>query len=289
MGQTLRLAASLEKGSEHPLANAVLSAAAEKGVAEFDVSEFDSVPGQGIIGVVTGHGVALGNQTLMESLNIEIRPLADQADNLRRTGATVTFVAVDGKAAGLLAISDPVKASTPEALASLHDLGIGVAMVTGDSRTTAEAVARTLGISEVEAGVLPERKSDVVAQLQGQGHVVAMAGDGVNDARALARADIGIAMGGGTDIAMESAAVTLLKGDLRGIVRARRLSRATMANIKQNLFFAFIYNGLGVPIAAGVLYPVFGILLSPIVASIAMSLSSVSVIINALRLRRLEL
>jgi Cu+-exporting ATPase len=285
----LRLAASLEQGSEHPLAAAIVAGAQERGVSIAAAQDFRSITGKGVVGTVDGKTVALGNRALLDELRIEAGKLLEQAEALRRQGQTVMFVAVDGKAVGLLGVTDPVKASTPEAIRMLHGEGLRVVMVTGDSRTTAEAVARELGIDEVEAEVLPERKVEVVKRLHAEGHLVAMAGDGVNDAPALAQADVGIAMGTGTDVAIESAGMTVVKGDLRGIVRARRLSRATMRNIRQNLFFAFVYNALGVPVAAGVLYPVFGLLLSPIIASAAMTFSSVSVIGNALRLRKLDL
>jgi Cu+-exporting ATPase len=242
-----------------------------------------------VVGRVAGHAVALGNLRLVQDLGVAFDSLLAEADKLRSDGQTVMFVAVDGRPAGLVAVADPIKASTPEALRALSQSGLQIIMVTGDSRRTAEAIARKLGIEHVEAEVLPERKSEIVRSLQAKGRRVAMAGDGVNDAPALAQADVGIAMGTGTDVAMESASITLVKGDLRGIVRARRLSRATMRNIRQNLFFAFVYNALGVPLAAGVLYPVFQLLLSPIIASAAMTFSSVSVIGNALRLRRIEL
>jgi Cu+-exporting ATPase len=285
----LHLAASLERGSEHPLAAAVVKGAEQRGAVLTAVQGFRSVTGKGVTGQVAGSEVALGNRALLESLGVDAGPLSARAEVLRREGQTVMFVAVDGKPAGLLGVADPIKASTPEALAALHREGVRVVMLTGDSRTTAEAVARTLGIDEVVAEVLPEGKGDVVKRLQAEGRVVAMAGDGVNDAPALAQAHVGIAMGTGTDIAMESATVTLVKGDLRGIARARMLSRGTLRNIRQNLFFAFVYNSLGVPVAAGVLYPLFGLLLSPMLAAAAMSLSSVSVIGNALRLRKLAL
>ncbi|MBZ4397821.1 heavy metal translocating P-type ATPase [Myxococcus sp. AS-1-15] len=285
----LRLAASLERGSEHPLAEAIVSGAKERGAVLTAVEDFRSETGKGVVGRVDGVEVALGNAALMSARGVEATALTARAESLRQEGQTVVLVAVSGRAAGLLGVEDPVKESTPEALSLLRQEGLRVVMLTGDSRTTAEAVARRLGISEVIAGVLPEGKGDVVKRLQQEGRVVAMAGDGVNDAPALAQADVGIAMGTGTDIAMESAGVTLVKGDLRGIVRARRLSQGALRNIRQNLFFAFIYNLLGVPLAAGVLYPFFGLLLSPIFASAAMSLSSVSVIANALRLRRLKL
>ncbi|GMU00354.1 heavy metal translocating P-type ATPase [Corallococcus caeni] len=284
----LRQAASLERGSEHPLAAALVAGARERGVSPAGVEGFQAVPGQGVRGRVDGREVALGNAALMRSLGVEVEALTERAEALRHEGQTVVLVSVDGRAAGLLGVEDPVKPSTPEALARLRAEGLRVVMLTGDSPTTAHAVARRLGITEVIAGVQPDAKGDAVKALQAQGRVVAMAGDGVNDAPALARADVGIAMGTGTDIAMESAGVTLVKGDLRGIARARALSQAVLRNIRQNLFFAFVYNLLGVPLAAGVLYPVLGLLLSPLFASAAMSLSSVSVIGNALRLRRLE-
>lgn len=287
--ELLRQAASLERGSEHPLASAVVAGARERGVSPGSVEGFQSVTGQGVRGRVDGRDLALGNAALMRALGVEAEALTERAEALRQEGQTVVLVAVDGRAAGLLGVEDPLKASTPEALARLRDEGLRVVMLTGDSPTTAHAVARRLGLTEVIAGVQPDAKGDAVKALQAQGRVVAMAGDGVNDAPALARADVGIAMGTGTDIAMESAGVTLVKGDLRGIARARGLSEAVLRNIRQNLFFAFVYNLLGVPLAAGVLYPVFGLLLSPLFASAAMSLSSVSVIGNALRLRRLKL
>ncbi len=282
----LRLAASLERGSEHPLAAAIVSGSMGRGVELADVESFESVTGKGVTGRVDGRSVGVGNRNLFESLGIDPGTLSGKAEALRKEGQTVMFVAVDGKAAGLLGVADPVKGTTPEAIRQLHGEGIRIVMLTGDSKTTAEAVARKLGIDEVMAEVLPDQKADAVKRLQGEGRIVAMAGDGINDAPALAQAQVGIAMGTGTDVAMESAGVTLVKGDLRGIVRARRLSRATMRNIKQNLFFAFAYNALGVPVAAGVLFPFFGILLSPIIAAAAMSFSSVSVVGNALRLRR---
>lgn len=287
--EQLRLAASLERGSEHPLAEAIVRGAQERNIELATVENFESVTGKGVTGRVDGRSVALGNLKLFEALGIDPADLPQQAETQRAEGRTVMLLAIDGKAAGLLGVADPIKASTPDAIRALHDEGIEVVMLTGDSRRTAEAVARTLGIDRVQAEVLPEQKADVVKQLQGQGRTVAMAGDGINDAPALAQAHVGIAMGTGTDVAMESAGVTLVKGDLRGIVRARRLSRLTMSNIRQNLFFAFIYNALGVPVAAGVLYPVFGLLLSPIIAAAAMSFSSVSVVANALRLRRAQL
>ncbi len=285
----LRLAASLERGSEHPLAAAIVAGAGSRGIEAVAAQDFRSISGKGVAGTVAGRKVALGNAALLEELAISAAPLAPRAEELRKEGATVMFVAVDGRLTGLLAVADPVKQSTPEAIRHLHEEKVRIVMLTGDSQTTAEAVARALGIDEVVAGVLPEEKGKVIARLQEQGHVVAMAGDGVNDAPALAQADVGIAMGTGTDVAIESAGVTLVKGDLRGIAKARVLSRATMGNIRQNLFLAFVYNVLGVPLAAGVLYPWFGLLLSPMIASAAMSLSSVSVIGNALRLRKVEL
>jgi Cu+-exporting ATPase len=287
--QMLRLAASVERSSEHPLARAVVEAAAERNIELAPVRGFDSPAGKGAIGMVERKRVALGNASFFRELGIVTDALEAEAERLRRDGATVIFTAVNGKAAGVIAIADPVKDSTPAALEALRADGIRVVMLTGDNRTTAEAVARRLGIAEVEAEVLPDQKGAVVERLKREGRVVAMAGDGVNDAPALAAADVGIAMGTGADVAMESAGITLLTGDLRGIDRARRLSVATMRNIRQNLFFAFIYNAAGVPIAAGVLYPVFGILLSPIIAALAMALSSVSVVGNALRLRAMKL
>jgi Cu+-exporting ATPase len=285
----MRLASSLEVASEHPLAAAIVSGAKERGIVPTPAAEFQSVTGKGVIGRQDGARVALGNRRLMEDEQVELGDLAERAERLREDGQTVMFLAVNGRVAGAVGVADPIKVSTPEALNMLPAEGFRIVMVTGDSRTTAQAVARKLGITEVEAEVLPEQKIEVIKRLQAEGRIVAMAGDGVNDAPALAQAHVGIAMGTGTDVAMESAAITLVKGDLRGIVRARRLSRATMRNIRQNLFFAFVYNALGVPIAAGVLYPVFGLLLSPIIASAAMTFNSVSVIANALRLRRIEL
>ena len=282
----LRLAASLERASEHPLAAAIVRGAEERGAERAEVKGFASVTGKGVRGTVEGVEVALGNRAFMEDLGITAGEIEARAESLRAEGQTVMFVAADGKPAGLLGVADPVKETTPAAIRALHDDGVRIVMVTGDSRTTAEAVARRLGIDDVMAEVLPEEKVDVVRKLQDEGRVVAMAGDGINDAPALAQADVGIAMGTGTDVAMESASVTLVKGDLAGAARARELSRRTMSNIRQNLFFAFVYNSLGVPIAAGILYPFAGILLSPVFAAAAMSLSSVSVIGNALRLRR---
>jgi Cu+-exporting ATPase len=285
----LRLAASLERGSEHPLASAIVAGAVERGVALAPAEAFESLTGKGVRGRVDGKVVALGNRALMDDLRVALEAAAGRADELRRDGQTVMFVAIDGALAGLVGVADPIKTTTPEAIGQLHAEGIRIVMLTGDSRTTAEAVARRLAIDEVISEVLPDQKAATIARLQQGGRVVAMAGDGINDAPALAQAQVGIAMGTGTDVAMQSADVTLVKGDLRAIVRARRLSRATMRNIKQNLFFAFIYNSIGVPIAAGVLYPWFGMLLSPMIAAAAMSFSSVSVIANALRLRRTHL
>jgi len=281
----LKLAASLEKSSEHPLAAAIVAGTTDKGIPPVTVTEFDSITGKGVTGTVEGITVLLGNLKLMNDAGVVTDELAERAETMRKEGQTVMFVAVDNKLAGILAVSDPIKESTPAAIKELHDEGLRVVMLTGDNRATAEAVAANLDIDEVVAEVLPDEKAAVVKDFQNKGKVVAMAGDGINDAPALAQAQVGIAMGTGTDVAMESAGVTLVKGDLTGIVRARKLSRATMANIKQNLFFAFVYNSLGVPVAAGVLYPTFGILLSPIIAAAAMSLSSVSVIGNALRLK----
>jgi len=287
--ELLQLAASLERGSEHPLAEAIVRGAQERGSNLQPVDDFASVTGKGVTGRVDGRTVALGNLGLLQSLDIDAHDLPTLAEAGRSEGQTVMFVAIDGKAAGLIGVADPIKESTPEAIADLHAEGVRVVMLTGDSRTTARAVASKLDIDQVEAEVLPDQKAEIVKKLQAEGSIVAMAGDGINDAPALAQSHVGIAMGTGTDVAMESAGVTLVKGDLRGIVRARRLSRATMRNIRQNLFFAFIYNGLGVPVAAGVLYPVFGLLLSPIIAAAAMSFSSVSVIANALRLRNVRI
>ena len=285
----LKLAASLERGSEHPLAAAIVAGAQERGVKLTDANAFASLTGKGVTGEVDGRKVALGNRALLDELKIDPGELGTKAESLRADGQTVMFVAVDSKLAGLVGVADPIKETTPEAIKQLHEERIRIVMLTGDSRTTADAVARKLNIDEVVAEVLPNQKVDVVKKFQAEGRFVAMAGDGINDAPALAQAQVGIAMGTGTDVAMKSAGVTLVKGDLRGIVRARVLSRLTMGNIKQNLFFAFIYNSLGVPIAAGVLYPFFGILLSPMIAAAAMSFSSVSVIGNALRLRRARL
>src|SRR5574340_108140 len=287
--EVLRLGASLERASEHPLAAAIVGGAKEKGQSLAAVSDFRSYTGKGVAGAVEGHAVALGNLRLFEELQIDAGGLPARAEALRGDGQTVMLLAIDGRAAGLIGVADPVKASTLDAIRALHEEGVRVIMLTGDNRSTAEAVAKKLGIDRVEAEVLPEQKAAIVKQLQAEGRIVAMAGDGINDAPALAQAQVGIAMGTGTDVAMESAGITLVKGDLRGIVRAVRLSRATMKNIRQNLFFAFIYNVLGIPIAAGVLYPVFGLLLSPMIAAAAMSFSSVSVIANAVRLNRVRL
>ena len=285
----LGVAASLERGSEHPLAAAIVAGAAERKIELAKAEDFASLTGKGVTGRVGGGTVALGNRALLDELHLDPGPLATPAEALRADGQTVMFVAMDGRLVGLLGVADPIKASTPAAIRSLHEDGIRLVMLTGDSRTTAEAVGRRLGIDEVVAEVLPDQKAGAVKRFQGEGRIVAMAGDGVNDAPALAQAQVGIAMGTGTDVAMESAGVTLVKGDLRGIIRARRLSRGAMRNIRQNLFWAFAYNTVGVPVAAGVFYPLFGLLLSPIIAAAAMSFSSVSVVANALRLRRLSL
>ncbi len=287
--EVLSLAASLERASEHPLAAAIVDGARGKDISLLKAEDFQSVTGKGVQGRVDGHEVALGNAKLLESLDIDAAELSLRANQQRSDGSTVMLIAIDGKAAGLIAVADPIKASTPEAIRDLHAAGIKIVMLTGDSSATATAVAKQLDIDQVEAEVMPEQKVEAVKQLQAEGHIVAMAGDGINDAPALAQAHVGIAMGTGTDVAMESAGVTLVKGDLRGIVRARRLSQSTMRNIRQNLFFAFFYNAAGIPVAAGVLYPFFGILLSPMIAAAAMSFSSVSVITNALRLRHAKL
>ena len=287
--EVLRLAAGVERASEHPLARAIVEAAADKKLAIPDVIEFNSPTGKGAIGTVEGRQIVLGNAAFLKEHGIDVEPLSARADELRRDGATAIFAGIDGRVAGVLAIADPIKATTAEALAALRAEGIRVVMLTGDNRTTAEAVARQLGIDEIEAEVLPDQKSAVVERLKREGRIVAMAGDGVNDAPALAAAEVGIAMGSGTDVAIESAGITLLKGDLIGIVRARKLSQATMSNIRQNLVFAFVYNAAGIPVAAGALYPVFGILLSPMIAAAAMALSSVSVVTNALRLNRTKI
>jgi len=285
----LRFAASLEQGSEHPLATAIVAGAHEKQITLSPIKEFRSITGKGVTGQVDSETVVLGNHTLFEELGIDLSELTEQAEALRRDGQTIMFVAVDNRPAGLLGVADPIKTSTPEAVQMLRAEGIRIIMLTGDSRTTALAVAQKLGLDGFEAELLPEQKVEVVKRLQSEGRIMAMAGDGINDAPALAQVEVGIAMGTGTDVAIESADITLVKGDLRGIMRARRLSRGTMRNIRENLFFAFIYNVLGVPVAAGVLYPVIGLLLNPMIASAAMTLSSVSVIGNALRLRRLSL
>jgi Cu+-exporting ATPase len=283
--ELLRLAAGVERASEHPLADAIVAAADARKLQVPQVKDFDSPSGKGAAGLVEGRRVLLGNLPFMQEQKIDTSALEAKADELRNDGATAIYAAIDGNLAGIFAISDPIKETTPAALKALREDGVRIVMLTGDNKTTANAVAKRLGIDEVAADILPDQKSAIIAKLKKEGRVVAMAGDGVNDAPALAAADTGIAMGSGTDVAMESAGVTLLKGDLQGIVRARLLSRATMRNIRQNLFFAFVYNAMGVPIAAGVLYPAFGVLLSPIMAAAAMALSSVSVIANALRLR----
>jgi P-type Cu+ transporter len=285
----LRIAASLERGSEHPLAAAIVAGAEERKLTLADAEDFKSVTGQGVTGRIERRAVALGNQQMMSELGVGFDAVSADADAQRKDGHTVMFVAIDGRPAGLIGVADPIKSSTAEALKMLQDDGVRIVVLTGDNRTTAEAVAKKLGIDQVEAEVMPDQKASVVKRLQSEGRIVAMAGDGINDAPALAQAQVGIAMGTGTDVAIESAGVTLVKGDLRDIAKARHLSRSTMSNIRQNLFFAFVYNVIGIPIAAGALYPVFGLLLSPIVASAAMSMSSVSVITNALRLRRVRL
>jgi Cu+-exporting ATPase len=287
--QLLRLAASLEKGSEHPLAEAIVQGAAKRGAGIADATDFEAATGKGVSGLVSGQRVALGNQAMMGDLGVDCAPLEAKADALRSEGKTAMFVAVGGKLAGIVVVADPVKQTTGTAIRALHESGLKIIMATGDNEITARAVGQKLGIDEVRAGMLPESKKALIEELQAHGAKVAMAGDGVNDAPALAAADVGIAMGTGADVAVESAGITLVKGDLTGIVRARQLSQATIRNIRQNLFFAFVYNALGVPVAAGVLYPVFGTLLSPMLAAAAMSLSSVSVIGNALRLRTLKL
>ncbi len=285
----LRLGAALERASEHPLAAAIVTGTQERDIDIPQAEEFDSITGKGVNGRVEGRAVAIGNSRLLEEIGVDPGQLGTQATRLRGEGQTVMFVVIDQTVAGLIGVADPIKETSPQAIGALHEEGVEIVMLTGDNRVTAEAVGRKLGLDRIEAEVLPDQKADVVKRLQAEGRIVAMAGDGINDAPALAQAHVGIAMGTGTDIAMESAGVTLVKGDLRGIVRARRLSRATLKNIKQNLFFAFIYNSVGVPVAAGVLYPVFGILLSPIIAAAAMSFSSLSVVLNALRLRRVKL
>jgi Cu+-exporting ATPase len=285
----LSYAAGIERGSEHPLSAAIVAGAEERGIKILNAESFQSITGKGVSGKIEGHDVSLGNIKLLEDIGIDTGKLSEKADKMRAEGQTVMYVIIDGKIAGFLGVTDPIKETTPEAIRQLHHEGIKVVMLTGDNRTTAIAVAKKLDIDEVIAGVLPDQKAKEIKLLQGKRRIVAMAGDGINDAPALAQAHVGIAMGTGTDVAMESAGVTLVKGDLRGIVRARLLSRATIRNIKQNLFWAFIYNSIGVPIAAGILYPFFGILLSPIIAAAAMSFSSVSVVSNALRLRRVKL
>ena len=285
----LGLAASLETGSEHPLAEAIVAGAQQRGVSIAEAAKFEAVTGKGVTGEVAGRSVALGNQALMDDAGIDTGALAERANALRAEGKTAMFVAADGKLAGIVAVADPIKATTAAAIRALHQRGLKIIMATGDNELTARAVAKQLGIDDVRAGLLPDGKKQLIDALRAQGAVVAMAGDGINDAPALAAADVGIAMGTGADVAVESAGITLVKGDLNGIVRARILAEATIRNIKQNLFFAFVYNVLGVPIAAGVLYPVFGVLLSPMLAAAAMSLSSVSVITNALRLRTVKL
>jgi Cu+-exporting ATPase len=289
----LRFVASLERNSEHPLAAAIVNGAKDKGLELWEAEDFQSRTGKGVIGNVHGNKMALGTRKFLEE-ECQVNPeafgqLTNRVEEMRRDGQTVMFVAIDHRAVGIVGVADPVKESTPEAIRLLHEEGIQIVMVSGDHQQTAHAVAQKLGIDEVKAEVLPEQKSQIIKQLQVQGKIVAMAGDGINDAPALAQAHVGIAMGTGTDVAMESAGITLVKGDLRGIARARRLSQATMRNIRQNLFFAFFYNAIGVPIAAGILYPVFGILLSPMIAAAAMTFSSVSVITNALRLRTVPL
>ncbi|MEC9369388.1 MAG: heavy metal translocating P-type ATPase, partial [Pseudomonadota bacterium] len=287
--ELLAAAAGLERGSEHPLAEAIVAGAKARKVTLKPVSGFEAVTGKGVRGDMTGRSVALGNRAMMEEAGVDVAALASAADDLRKDGKTAMFVAIAGKAAGLIAVADPIKETTPEAIKALHREGLRIVMVTGDNERTAKAIASKLGIDDIRADVLPEDKARIVREMQAAGAKVAMAGDGVNDAPALAQADVGIAMGTGADVAIESAGLTLLRGDLTGVVRARKLSRATMRNIRQNLFFAFAYNALGVPVAAGALYPVFGLLLSPMIAAAAMSLSSVSVVGNALRLRTVRL
>jgi len=287
-GEVLRLAAALEKGSEHPLAEAIVAGAEERGVMLGEASDFEAVTGKGVKGVVDGKSVALGNLKLVTDLGLEAAELTEKANSHRDQGETVMFVILDGAVAGLVSVADPVKETTPAALKALHGLGFRIIMATGDNERTARAVAARLGIDEIRADVLPEDKARIIQELQKEGRKVAMAGDGVNDAPALAQADVGIAMGTGADVAIESAGITLVKGNLDGIVRARRLARATMRNIRQNLFFALIYNAAGVPVAAGVLFPFFGILISPMFAAFAMSASSISVVTNSLRLRNIR-
>jgi Cu+-exporting ATPase len=287
--ELLQLAASLERGSEHPLAAAIVRGAESKGIKLLDTADFRSLTGKGVVGRINGRAVAFGNAALAAELEVEIGGTKERADLLRKDGRTVMFLFVDGQFVGLIAVADAIRSTTPEAIRLLHEEGLRIIMLTGDSQATADAVARRIGIDEVIAEVLPAQKHEVVRRLQSEGHIVAMAGDGINDAPALAQAQVGIAMGTGTDVAMESAGVTLVQGDLRAVARARRLSRATMKNIRQNLFLAFVYNALTIPVAAGILYPFFGILISPIWASAVMSLSSVSVVVNALRLRWIRL
>jgi Cu+-exporting ATPase len=285
----LRLAAAIEQASEHPLAGAVLAGARDRGIRVPTASGFDAVPGRGVVGTVEGREIVLGNATLLKGRGVDVSPLTTQADSLRARAETVMLLAIDGAPAGLIGVADPIKASTREALQVLHQEGLRVVMLTGDSQSTATAVATALGVDEVIAEVLPDQKRDAIRKLQDAGRRVAMAGDGINDAPALAQADVGIAMGTGTDVAMASAGITLVSGDLRAIARARRLSKVTMRNIRQNLFLAFVYNAIGVPVAAGALFPFLGLLISPIWASAAMTFSSLSVIVNALRLRHAEL
>ena len=285
----LRLAASLERGSEHPLAEAIVARAQERGLALSDADDFEAITGKGVKGTVNGRTVALGNKALLEDLGLAGGELVEKANALRDEGQTVMFVAIDGALAGIVSVADPVKETTPDALKALHALGLRIIMATGDNERTAKAVAARLGIDEIRADVLPEDKARIIRELQEDGAKVAMAGDGVNDAPALAQADVGIAMGTGADVAIESAGITLVKGNLDGIVRARRLAQATMGNIRQNLFFALVYNTAGVPVAAGILYPVIGLLISPMFAAFAMSASSISVVLNSLRLRTVKL
>jgi Cu+-exporting ATPase len=288
-GDLLSLAAALERGSEHPLAEAIVEGAEAQGAPRQEATDFEAVTGKGVRGKIGGRPVALGNAAMMREMGLDTAHAEAEADSLRALGKTAMFIAVDGALVGIVAVADPIKDSTAQAIDELHAQGLRIIMATGDNELTAQAVADKLGIDGVRAGVLPAAKRDLIDQLRSKGHKIAMAGDGVNDAPALAAADVGIAMGTGADVAMESAGITLLGGDLMGIVRARKLARATLSNIKQNLFFAFVYNALGVPVAAGLLYPVTGLLLSPMIAAAAMSLSSVSVITNALRLRRIDL
>jgi Cu+-exporting ATPase len=285
----LQIAASLEIASEHPLALPIVNAAKEKNISLFPVKDFQSLKGKGIVGKVQQGEAVIGNQTLFTDLKIDLSSALEKSEELRKKAQTIFYLALNGKAIGILAVADVIKESTYEAMAMLHKDHIRIVMVTGDNKITATAVGKTIGIDEIEAEILPEEKNKIIRRLQSEGHIVAMAGDGINDAPALAQANVGIAMGTGTDIAMESAGITLVKGDLRGIARAKRLSHNTLRNIKQNLWFAFLYNVLGVPIAAGIFYPVFGLLLSPIIASGAMAFSSVSVIANSLRLRNIKI